>query len=264
MADQTKKPLILLTNDDGIHAPGIAALYHAVKHLGDVCVVAPHKERSAVGHAITLTTPIRVDEVNFHNGTIAYACSGTPADCVKLAVKEICPRKPDIVLSGINPGANTGLYVLYSGTVSAAAEGMILGMDAIAFSLDTWNQPDFSYSSQIAAGLTESVLQNGLPDGTLLNVNIPAVSNDQIKGIQLSRHGQTIYSEDFEKRRDPRNRIYYWMKGKKVQMRENNDCDNEVLQNNYVSVTPIRFELTDERHFGNFQNWDIFNKENMS
>jgi len=253
------EPLILLTNDDGIYAPGLHALCQGLRNLGEVWIVAPDTERSAVGHAITLTQPIRVDHIQYSCEEIpAYSCTGTPADCVKLAVKKILPRPPDLIVSGINPGANTGLYILYSGTVSAATEGMILGVPSIAISLDTWKSPDFFFAQQFAGKIVKSVLEHKIPDGTILNINIPAIPENDIKGVQVTRHGKAVYEEDFDQRLDPRGRTYYWMKGVKAECTEANDRDNEALKNGYVSVTPIQFNLTDESATTMLHSWDIF------
>lgn len=258
------QPLILLTNDDGIQAPGLQALFRSLHNLGEICIVAPDTERSAVGHAITLTAPIRVDPFQFPDaGTgTAFACNGTPADCVKLAVKSLLPRKPDLVVSGINPGANTGLYVLYSGTVSAATEGMILGIPSVAVSLDTWENPDFKPAGDFARRIAEQVLKNGLPRGTLLNVNVPALPTSRIQGVQLTRHGRAVYNETFHKRSDPRGRTYYWMSGRKADINENPDCDSEALKAGFISVTPIHYNLTDEKHLPKFRSWDVFAEQN--
>ncbi|NOZ08003.1 MAG: 5'/3'-nucleotidase SurE [FCB group bacterium] len=259
------RPLILLTNDDGIQAQGLQALFRNLQQLGEICVVAPDTERSAVGHAITLTAPIRVDPYQFpgSGATRAFACTGTPADCVKLAVKTLLPRKPDLVVSGINPGANTGLYVLYSGTVSAATEGMILGIPSIAVSLDTWENPDFDTAGNFAQRIAAQVLKSGLPRGTLLNVNVPAIPPSKICGTRLTRHGRAVYDEEFHKRSDPRGRVYYWMSGRKADISENPDTDTEALKAGFISVTPIHFDLTDEKHLHEFRSWEVFAEQNI-
>ncbi len=256
-------PLILITNDDGIQAPGLWILLRNLKSLGEIYVVAPDTERSAVGHAITLTAPLRVDryispgaeDVN------AFSSTGTPADCVKLAVKAILPRKPDLVISGINPGANTGLYVLYSGTVSAATEGMILGIPSIAISLDTWHKPDFTRAGTFAREIAQKVLKEGLPDGSILNVNVPALPDSQIRGVRLTRHGRAVYNEEFHKRSDPRGRTYYWMSGARAEFSEDQDTDTEALKAGYISVAPLQFNLTDAGHFDKFRQWALFTNE---
>ncbi len=251
--------LILLSNDDGIWADGLKALYEGIKDLGDVWIVAPDTERSAAGHAITLSTPIRVKEIDYHNtGVTGYACSGTPADCVKLAVDAILPRKPDIVISGINHGANLGVNVLYSGTVSAATEGMILDVPSIAISLTTLEKADYSYAKIISSKITRNVLKKGLPNETLLNVNVPAIPENEIAGIKITKHGRSTYKEYFDKRIDPRNQVYYWLSGTKANIQENGDTDGEAIKQNFVSVTPIHYNLTDEENFGVISKWSLF------
>ncbi|MBC8213525.1 MAG: 5'/3'-nucleotidase SurE [Candidatus Marinimicrobia bacterium] len=252
--------LILLSNDDGIWAGGLKALYDGVKDLGDVWVVAPDTERSATGHAITLSTPIRVKEIDFHNkGITGYACSGTPADCVKIAVDAILPRKPDILISGINHGANLGVNVLYSGTVSAATEGMLLNVPSIAVSLATFKKADYSYAQKLSAIIAENVIKNGLPGETLLNVNIPPVPEDKIAGIKITKHGRSTFKEHFDRRVDPRNRVYYWLSGTEAEIQEDSDRDGEVIKQNFVSVTPIHYNLTDESNFDKIGKWSLFN-----
>ncbi len=203
---------ILLTNDDGIYAEGIRVLYESLRDLGDVTVVAPDTERSAVGHAITLSDPLRVKKVTSGNKFFGYATTGTPADCVKLAIRAILRKRPDIVISGINLGPNTGYSVLYSGTVSGATEGAILNIPSFAISLATFENPDYRVAAGFAKKLARLIMNNkGIPQGTLLNVNIPAVAKKNIKGVKIVRQSRTAIEERFDKRQDPRKRTYYWL-----------------------------------------------------
>ena len=248
---------ILLTNDDGINAPGISALFESIEPMGDITVVAPDTERSAVGHAITLSDPLRVEKVNKRGKFFGYAVSGTPADCVKIAVWALLEDKPDIVVSGINLGNNTGISIIYSGTVSAATEGMILEIPSIAISLAAYKKPDFSYAAKFAKKLVNLVLKNGLPVRTLLNVNVPNVPESEIKRVRITRHGKAVYREYFDERKDPWGRSYYWMAGEKVRIKEDDSVDDSALDNNMVSVTPIQFDLTDYSNLELIESWKI-------
>ncbi|MBN2367008.1 MAG: 5'/3'-nucleotidase SurE [Calditrichaeota bacterium] len=255
MGDQ--KPLILVTNDDGVYAPGIYALFKAMSELGDVRVVAPESERSAVGHALTMSDPLRVWEVDRYGDIFGHAVNGTPADCVKLAVKAILQKKPDLVVSGINQGPNTAINVIYSGTVSAATEGTLMGIPSIAFSLASFSKSDFDFAARFARHLAYRVLQDGVPQGTLLNVNIPALPEDQILGVKITRQGQGRYEEYFEKRVDPMNRNYFWLAGKKLQLDNDSDVDDVAVMEGYIAITPIQFDLTDYKALKNLQKWEI-------
>jgi 5'-nucleotidase len=255
MKDQ--KPLILVTNDDGVYAPGIYALYQAMKDIGDAQVVAPESERSAVGHALTISDPLRVWAVDRYGDAFGHAVNGTPADCVKLAVKSILRKKPDLVVSGINQGPNTAINVIYSGTVSAATEGTIMGVPSIAFSLASFRISDFDFAARFAAHLAEKVLQHGLPEGTILNVNIPALPEDQIVGVKITRQGKGRYEEYFEKRVDPMNRNYYWLAGKKLQLDSDPDVDDVAVLERYVAITPIQFDLTDYNILEKLEDWNV-------
>ena len=248
---------ILLTNDDGIYAPGIIALYESIKSLGEVNVVAPATEMSAVGHAITLTDPLRVEKVNRRGDFFGHAVSGTPADCVKIAVWALLDEKPDIVISGINLGNNTGVSIIYSGTVSAATEGTILEIPSIAISLAAYKKPDFAYAAKFAKKLIRIVLEKGLPIGTLLNVNVPNVPEEKIEGVLTTQQGKAVYHELFDKRTDPWGRTYYWMAGEKVKMKQDDSVDDSAIFNNMVSVTPIQFDLTDYANIELIKSWNL-------
>jgi len=257
------EPLILVTNDDGITSRGIAALREAAEDLGRVVVIAPETEKSAVGHSITLSDPIRIRELPKEDGVKGFAIGGTPADCVKLAVRALLDRTPDLILSGINHGANVGMSVMYSGTVSAATEGVILGIPSIAISLDSWTSNDFTYAGKIAKQFAVKVLKNGLDKGVALNINVPSVPEDEVKGIMLTRQGQSFYEETFDRRTDPKKRTYYWMDGFLVQPDKDQDVDDVAITENYVSVTPLHFNLTHNESLTNLASWKEFNNGNV-
>ena len=241
-----KRLRILLTNDDGIHADGLYALYNELKKDYDTYIVAPYSEMSAMGHAITLNSPLRVQEIYRDGAFYGYAVTGTPADCVKIAVQELFKdRPPDVVLSGINLGANVGIDVLYSGTVSAATEGAYLGIKSAAISLATRKDPDFSFASRFSRQIIEFLLKNNFNRGIALNVNIPAIPSSDIKGVVFTRQAITQYREYFEKRIDPRGNTYYWLAGE-IAIEENGrpDTDISALKNNMITITPISCDLT--------------------
>ncbi len=238
---------ILITNDDGIHAPGLFALVEGLNAHHELSIVAPEQEQSAVGHAITLLQPLRVKPVNLRNGMRGFAVSGTPADCVKIAVAEILTEPPDLVLSGINLGANAGIDALYSGTVSAATEGAILGIPSIAVSLDTFTDPDFTASVHIVRRLVDRASAGDLPLNSALNVNVPALPWEEIKGIAYTRHGASRYEERFERRVDPRGNSYFWQTGNTHLLRVELGTDRHALQQGKIAITPIHFDLTDYR-----------------
>lgn len=235
---------ILLTNDDGIHAKGLQSLYEVLARNHNVSVVAPESEQSAVGHAITLLSPLRVKEVRLDEHSYGLAVSGTPADCVKIAINEILDTPPDVVVSGINLGANVGINVLYSGTVSAATEGAILGIPAVAVSLNTYRDPDFSFAARFTRKFLSHAAKMGFNPGTVLNVNVPAVPEREIRGVAVTRQGLSRFMERFDKRIDPRDNVYYWQAGETRFIKEDEDIDSWALAHNMISVTPLRFDLT--------------------
>ncbi len=252
------KELVLLTNDDGIYAKGIRALYKAFSDYFDIVVVAPESEQSAIGHAITLSDPLRVKEINREDGFKGYAVNGTPSDCVKIAINELLDPPPSLVVSGINLGPNVGINVLYSGTVSAATESAILGYPAIAVSLNTYNDPDFSFAASYTVRLARSVLENGLPTGVALNVNIPAIPSNKILGVKITRQGSFRYIERFDRRVDPKKRVYYWQVGDKMVLDEREDTDHFNLIRNYITITPISYDLTDYNSMDILKNqWNV-------
>lgn len=242
----TKEPIILITNDDSIHAPGIRALVEAVKGLGKIVVVAPDKPQSGMGHAITIGNPLRLQKMHLFDGVEAYSCSGTPVDCVKLAVDKVLHRKPDICLSGINHGANHSINVIYSGTMSAALEASIERIPSIGLSLlDLSIEADFTAAAHYARLLVEQMLKKKLAEPHLcLNVNIPKGELASIKGIKICRQAYAKYNEEFDERRDPNGKRYYWLTGVFVNFDKGKDTDVWALQHNYVSVVPVQFDLT--------------------
>lgn len=244
---------ILIANDDGIHAPGIRALHTAIHDLGETHVVAPHAEQSAVGHAITLSNPIRCLPVEKDGVFFGHAIGGTPADCVKLAVEALLPQRPDVVVSGINLGPNAGISVIYSGTVSAATEGTILGIPSMAISLATFTNPIWDTPARVARDLLPKLLRNGLPPETLLNVNVPNLPFDQIKGYRVTTMGRSRFTEVFHRRTDPRGNVYYWMDGEMKNLDDDNGTDIKALEAGYVSLTPIWFDLTNRAVFEDFK-----------
>lgn len=252
-----KRYKILVSNDDGIYSEGIIALREAMQEVGEVFVYAPHKQQSAVGHAITTHLPLRVNPYYMNGEFFGYAVTGTPADCVKLAVTTHLKEKPDLIVSGINHGSNTAINVIYSGTVSAATEGTILGIPSIAFSLTTYVDFDFTYSKKVAKIIAEAVLRNGLPPGVLLNVNIPPVTEEQIKGIKVTKQGKSRWNDYFEKRVDPQGREYFWLTGTMSSFEDDEESDIIAIQNNYVSVTPIQFDLTAYHFLETLKKWEF-------
>lgn len=246
MAKATKKqPVILITNDDGINAPGIASLIEAVRGLGKIVVVAPDKPQSGMGHAITIGTPLRLHPVHIFKDVEAWQCSGTPVDCVKLAVDKVLHRKPDLCLSGINHGANHSINVIYSGTMSAAVEAAIESIPSVGFSLlDHSLEADFTASKKYARIIVEHMLKNPLDKHLILNVNFPLLPVTLIKGIKICRQAYAKYEEDFIERNDPTGRKYYWLTGKFMNFDKGKDTDVWALENNYVSVVPVQFDLT--------------------
>ena len=262
MADK-KEPVILITNDDGITAPGIRNLIEAVKDLGKVVVVAPDKPQSGMGHAITIGVPLRLHKVNFFEGIEAYQCTGTPVDCVKLAVDKVLHHKPDICLSGINHGANHSINVIYSGTMSAAVEAAIESIPSIGFSLLDYSlEADFSAARKYARIIVEQMLLSVPDRHCVLNVNIPIATPDEIQGVKLCRQAYAKYEEDFIERNDPHNRKYYWLTGEFVNFDEGTDTDVWALANKYVSVVPVQFDLTHYKQKQQLEkDWNIFSNE---
>ncbi|NQY28109.1 MAG: 5'/3'-nucleotidase SurE [Flavobacteriaceae bacterium] len=250
------KPLILVTNDDGITAPGIRALIEVMNEFGDVYVVAPNSPQSGMGHAITLDSTLHIEALTKKDeAQVEYSCSGTPADCVKLAVNEILDRKPDLCVSGINHGSNSAINVLYSGTMSAAIEAGIEGIPSIGFSSvdHSWNA-DFEPLKKHIRTITRNVLENGLPDGVVLNVNFP---KEPIKGIKVCRQAKANWIEEFDKRTSPQGKEYYWLTGEFVNLDKGQDTDLYALENNYATIVPVQFDLTAHHFIQKLNTWNF-------
>jgi 5'-nucleotidase len=247
--------LILVVNDDGITAPGIKALVQAVMHLGKVVVVAPDKPQSGMGHAITIGNPLRLQKVEQFVGIESYQCSGTPVDCVKLAVDKVFHRKPDLCVSGINHGSNSSINIIYSGTMSAAMEAAIEGIPAIGFSLLDYSfEANFEAAQKIASTLAQKMLSQPWPVGTLWNVNIPKLGFNKIKGIKACRQAKAKWEEEYDERADPSNKKYYWMTGKFINQEATaTDTDESALAMDYVSLVPVQFDLTNYEQLKNIQ-----------
>lgn len=251
------RPVILVTNDDGVSAPGIRALIEVMSEIGDVVVVAPDKPQSAMGHAITINSTLYLNKISKDTDTITeYSCSGTPVDCVKLAVNEILKRKPDLCVSGINHGSNSSINVIYSGTMSAAVEAGIEGIPAIGFSLldYDWNA-DFEAIKSFVKKISLEVLENGLPEGVILNVNFPKLKEKDIKGIKVCRQAKALWVEKFDKRKTPQGKDYYWLAGEFVNEDKGEDTDEWALDNSYISVVPVQFDLTAYHSIKLLNNW---------
>ncbi len=252
-----KRPLILVTNDDGITAPGIRKLIQIMKEVGEVVVVAPSSPQSAKGHAITLDATLHVNRLKTPSATDnEYECSGTPADCVKIGIKEVLKRKPDLCVSGINHGSNASINVIYSGTMSAAIEAGIEGVPSIGFSLldYDWNA-NFEGLESYVKTIALNVLSNGLPDGIVLNVNFPKLSKEPFKGIKVARQARANWNEKFEKRINPMGKDYYWLSGVFENLDGGEDTDEFALENNYISIVPVQFDLTAHHFIDSLNNW---------
>lgn len=254
------RPLILVSNDDGITSKGIRTLVAIASKIGEVVVVAPNSPQSGMGHAITIGNTLRLDKNNIFDQTEAYECSGTPADCVKLAKNHLLTdRKPDLVVSGINHGSNTSISVLYSGTMSAAIEAAIEGLPSIGFSLcDYDSDPDFSHVETYVEKIILQALKNGLPKNTALNVNFPPKRNEELKGIKICRQARAKWQEAFDQRFDPNGRRYFWMAGNFVNFDKGEDNDEWAIANNYVSVVPCQFDMTAHHAISQLNDeWDL-------
>ena len=251
---------ILVTNDDGIDSLGIGALAVALKEIAEVTVVAPHEEQSAVGHGITMKYPLRVIRYNKNGNFFGYAVEGTPADCVKMGIRNIMGESPDLVISGINHGSNTAINIIYSGTVSAAREAAIMDVPAIAISVTSHEASNFNYAGKVAKFLANKVTKFGLPRGTLLNVNVPNVAESEIAGILVTKQSKAKWDDIYEKRTDPYGKDYYWLTGKLVEIEDELHTDQLAIKNNFVSVTPIHFDLTDYDTYEELKKWNIEKK----
>lgn len=256
-----QKPLILVTNDDGITAPGLRALIGFMKEIGDVVVVAPDSPQSGKGHAITIdnalfSAKIAVDKKDGEH--LEYSCSGTPADCVKLGLQELLTRKPDLCVSGINHGSNSSINVIYSGTMSAAIEAGIEGIPAIGFSLCdySWNA-DFEPTGDTIKKIVKEALDKGIPKGVVLNVNIPKLEKDQLVGIKICRQARANWKESFDKRTNPMGKEYYWLTGEFELLDKGEDTDIHALSEGYISVVPTQFDLTAHHAIQDLNDWNL-------
>ena len=253
----SKKPLILVTNDDGISAPGIRTLISVMNEIGDVVVVAPDSPQSAMGHAITINSTLHCNPIKIDNGPqLEYSCSGTPADCVKLGINEILDRKPDICVSGVNHGSNSSINVIYSGTMSAALEASIEGIPAIGFSLLDYSwKADFKTLKNYIKKITITAISEGIPNGNALNVNFPKLKEKEIKGIKICRQAKAYWVEKFDKRTNPQGKEYYWLTGEFINKDHKKDSDEWALENGYISIVPVKFDMTDHDNIRKISNW---------
>lgn len=252
-----KKPKILITNDDSLEAPGIRKLISIMRKIGDVVVVAPDKPQSGMGHAITVAIPLRLKKICVEEGYEEYSCNGTPVDCVKIAEKAIIKGKPDLIVSGINHGSNASVNVIYSGTIAAALEGCIEGVKSIGFSLDDYSwDADFSHVDEYIEKIALEVLEKGLPEFTCLNVNIPIKNGSPINGIKICRQALARWDEDFEARKDPHDRDYYWLTGVFFSDDHAEDTDQWALKNNYIAIVPLHFDLTAHQNIKTLKAYD--------
>jgi len=248
---------ILITNDDGVDAPGLLALQKALREVGQVTVFAPDHNWSAAGHTRTMHKPLRVSQTTLLDGTLAYTTTGAPSDCVALVLLGILDHQPDLVVSGINQGANVGHDITYSGTLAAAMEAVIFGIPALAVSLDSYQSKDCACAAQFAARLLKLVLERGLPPDTFLNVNVPAVSQDEMAGVRITRLGKRIYRDTLVERQDPRGRNYYWIGGEPPTGVPEEGTDIWALANNYVSITPLHLDLTQYQMMEELRRWGL-------
>jgi 5'/3'-nucleotidase len=256
---KTKKPLILVTNDDGITAPGISALVEVMRSLGDVVVVAPDKPQSGMGHAITINSTLRINKVKVYGVKEEYSCTGTPVDCVKIAINKILKRRPDLVVSGINHGSNMSINVIYSGTMSAAVEGAIESVPSIGFSLMNESiDADFTACKKIVKTIALQVLKKGLPEGVCLNVNIPNLKYEELKGIKVCRQAKANWIEELDERKDPSGKSYFWLTGKFENFdKGQKDTDVWALENSYVSIVPTQFDMTSHDSISVIAKWKM-------
>ena len=248
---------ILISNDDGIDSRGIAELAKAMKEIGEVTIVAPKTEQSAVGHSITMKFPLRVCEYYKNEDLFGYSVDGTPADCIKMGIRNIMPVPPDIVISGINLGSNTAINIIYSGTVSAAREAAIMDVPAIAVSVTDHDAVHFEYACKLVQKLAPMIVKKRLAPGTMLNVNVPNLPFDQIKGVLITKQGKSKWADIYEKRTDPYGKEYFWLTGKLIESDTALDCDQFAVKSQYATVSPIHFDLTDYTTLDEMQSWNL-------
>jgi 5'-nucleotidase len=250
--------LILITNDDGYSSKGIKALINAVKNLGKILIVAPDSPQSGMGHAISVNKPIRCYKTNFFDSVEAYCCTGTPVDCIKMGLYLLKDKKPDLILSGINHGSNVSTNILYSGTMSAAVEGALSGIPSVGYSLtDYSDDADFQYSEKIVQIISKKIIKEGLKKGTCLNVNIPNIKENQIKGIKVCRQGRAFWDDTFDHRKDPLGKDYYWLTGSFSSKEQAIDTDINYLENNYVTIVPTQFDMTCHDSVDELKKWKL-------
>lgn len=255
------KPVILITNDDGINAPGLRYLINTLLPMGKIYVVASEYPMSGQSHAITVRSPLRLHPEVIEKDYKEYSCNGTPVDCVKLGTQLAIGRKPDLLVSGINHGSNASVNIVYSGTMAAVIEACIDGIPAIGFSLTNYSRKaDFSYCGPIVETITDNVLRNGLPDDVCLNVNIPSVNGSEIKGIKVCRQAKARWVEAFDSRKDPANKDYHWLTGYFEKRENSQETDQWALENNYVSVVPVHFDFTAHHALKHLENWKLDEK----
>lgn len=248
---------VLLTNDDGIYAKGIEALYESLSREHDVTVVAPETEQSAVGHAITWLNPLRVASVQRNGKFFGYALNGTPADCVKIGITELLRPIPDVVVSGINAGANVGVNLIYSGTVSAATEAAVLGVPGVAVSIDGYKAKDYSGATSFVLKILKHIEAEGLPEGVLLNVNVPNIPAGEIRGARVTHQGSMRTLEGYDRRIDPRGHVYYWLRNSAVKPDTNSFADSQAIAEHFISVTPIHHDLTHYEFLDSLKAWNL-------
>ncbi len=254
----SKKPLILVTNDDGIFSKGIRSLVEVAFTFGEVVVIAPEKPQSGMGHAITINNILRMNSSDIFGEIKAYTCSGTPVDCVKLGIYELLKRKPDLLLSGINHGENTSTNVLYSGTMSAAVEGAMENIPSIGFSLADFNSDaDFSLSKLVVKQTIEAVLKNKIPQGICLNVNVPKISIEEYNGLKICRAAHAFWEDRFDKRQDQFGNTYFWLTGQFNHQDKGEDTDLFAMQHGFASIVPIQFDMTAYHAIGELNSWEI-------
>jgi 5'-nucleotidase len=256
---KTKDKLILVTNDDGINAKGLKSLVEVAAQFGNVIVVAPNEGQSGMAHAITVKTPIRVHKISYYDHITTYIITGTPVDCVKMAIDRLLPRKPDLLLAGVNHGGNASSSVMYSGTMGAVIEGCLNSIPAIGFSLlDYGKEADFSAVQHYARKIIKETLKNGIPVGVCLNVNVPSKPLGKIKGIKICRQNRGVWREEFEHRTDPAGNDYYWLTGTFENLEPlAEDTDEWALKNNYVSLVPVQFDQTAYQFMKKLQKWEL-------
>lgn len=248
---------VVLTNDDGLLAPGLLALKRALAPLGEVIALAPDRPRSACGHAVTLHKPLRVTSVTLPDGSEGLSCNGTPSDCVGLAVSGHVGPRPDLIVSGINLGPNVGWDLTYSGTVAAAMEAAIHGLPAFAISVDSYEHVDFTPAADFAAYVAAVIAREGMPRDTFLNINLPALPAEQIRGVSVTTQGRVVYEGSLERRTDPRGRAYYWWTGDRSTQPADPDTDVTALREGRISVTPIKLDLTEHAFLPNLAQWKL-------